>query len=149
ANLCAACAGRGAGREPVRPPPPRRSHPPQMPAPRKMPPRRARTTAQKRTFFETKWRQIPPHTGQLRARTLLLLNACPTSISTRAVSPFSAASIALLLLRARPVPTVTQGSAASCEIRDRRSVQRRGCSQRHGLRKLELGSAQQRLISAP
>jgi hypothetical protein len=44
-----------------------------------MPPRLVRTTAQKRTFLETKWRQIPPHTGQLRARTLLLLNACPTS----------------------------------------------------------------------
>src|SRR5580692_2670867 len=50
-----------------------------MPAPRQMPPRLVRTTAQKRTFLETKWRQIPPHTGQLRARTLLLLNACPTS----------------------------------------------------------------------
>src|SRR5262249_8471482 len=44
-----------------------------------MPPWRARATAQRRTFLETKWRQRPPHTGQLRERTLLPLHACPTS----------------------------------------------------------------------
>src|SRR6185503_5936094 len=51
----------------------------QMPAPRQVPPTRVRTTAQSRTFSQTKWRQIPPHTGELRVRTLLLLSACPTS----------------------------------------------------------------------
>src|SRR5260221_10489821 len=60
-----------------------------MPAPRQMPPRLVRTTAQKRTFLETKWRQIPPHTGQLRARTLLLLNACPTS-NPKGATPWAA-----------------------------------------------------------
>src|SRR5262249_51649107 len=70
-------------------------------------------------------------------------------ISMRPVSCFRPSLIASMLLPARPVSTVTQGSAASYEIRDRRSVQRRGCSQRHGLRKLELGSAQQRLVLAP
>src|SRR5262249_33756972 len=52
-----------------------------------MPPLRVQTTAQKRTFLETKWRQIQPHTGQLRARTLLLLNACPTSDPKDATTP--------------------------------------------------------------
>ena len=50
-----------------------------MPAPRQMPPKLVRTTAQKRTFLETKWRQIPPHTAQSPARTQLLPDACPTS----------------------------------------------------------------------
>src|SRR5262249_28096638 len=47
-------------------------------------------TAQKRTFLATKWRQIPPHTGQLRARTLLLLSACPTSNSKTQQLPWLA-----------------------------------------------------------
>jgi hypothetical protein len=59
--------------------PPRRSRLCQMPAARQMLPKRVRTTAQKRTVFETKWRQIPLHTGELRAPMLLLLSACPTS----------------------------------------------------------------------
>src|SRR5262249_39831938 len=63
--------------------------------------------------------------------------------------PFSGATISLLLLFARPSSTVKQGLASFYERRDRRSVQRRGRSQRRGLRKLELGSALQRLISAP
>src|SRR4051812_3441655 len=44
-----------------------------------MPPWRGRATAQRRTCLETKWRQRPPHTGQLRERTLLPLHACPAS----------------------------------------------------------------------
>src|SRR5215831_8954001 len=59
----------------------------------------------------------------------------------RPVSCFRPSLIASMLLPARLVSTVTQGSAASHETRDRRSVQRRGCSQRRGLRKLELGAA--------
>src|SRR5262249_27113934 len=51
--------------------------------PRQVPPRQVRTTAQRRTFFQTKWRQIPPHTGESRARTLLLLSACPPPILRR------------------------------------------------------------------
>src|SRR5262245_31950663 len=60
----------------------RRSLLSQMPAARQVRPKRVRTTAQRRTFFRTKWRQIPPHIGELRARMLLLLSACPTSNPT-------------------------------------------------------------------
>jgi len=63
------------------------------------------------------------------------------------VQSFSTA-IASPLLRARPVSTVTQGRAVCYETRDRRSVQRRECSQRRGLRRLGLGSAQYGSFSA-
>src|SRR5262245_16890276 len=75
-----------------------------------MPPWRARATAQRRTFLETKWRQRPPHTGQLRERTLLPLHACPTAnpkvllqAARRAVSPArESASLACPPLRRLP-----------------------------------------------
>src|SRR5262249_11629586 len=76
--------------EPARPHSPRLSRLSQMPAPRQMPLRRGRGAPHQRALLETKWRQIPPHTGQLRARTLLLLSACPTSNSKTQQLPWLA-----------------------------------------------------------